>query len=146
MHYSINLCIDLCMHIIRRIIGSDRNYRQKLHPSVWNRRTSDGLPLRRGHPNWRQTNQGFVKFNGRITKQSAAKQAQKKKVFQNKFDFPEKKNRFSSNSMNEKPLLLKKNHETIQKQTKLWIETWSESVENCYACNPQDLPLCHAVD
>ena len=70
MHYSINFCIiwlilctDLCMHIIRRFIGSDRffktrfrsdpterNYKLKLLPSVQNRRTSDGLPLRRGHP------------------------------------------------------------------------------------------------
>ena len=63
LHYLINLCTDLCMHIIHWFIKSnrffnqgfrsdpsDRNYRQKLHPSAWNRRTSDGLPLRRGHP------------------------------------------------------------------------------------------------
>ena len=63
MHYSVDLCIDLCMHIFRRIIGSDRffktrfcsdpterNHRLKLLPSVSNQRTSDGLPIRRGHP------------------------------------------------------------------------------------------------
>ena len=63
MHYLIYLCINLCMHIIRRTIGSDRifnqgfrsdpterNYRLKLLPSARNQRTSDGLPLRRGHP------------------------------------------------------------------------------------------------
>ena len=65
MHYLIYLCINLCMHIIRRTIGSDRifnqgfrsdpterNYRLKLLPSARNQRTSDGLPFRRGHPNY----------------------------------------------------------------------------------------------
>ena len=40
---------------------SDRNYRLKLLPSAPNRRTSDGLPLRRGHPSARfdQVHRGY---------------------------------------------------------------------------------------